>query len=68
MLAPGSVLVFDEFFNLPGWNEPRRGEFAAWRLLSEEWDIEYEFLGIHYGQAVPLMITRESPDCMLVAM
>jgi len=68
LLAPGSVLVFDEFFNLPRWNEPRRGEFAAWRLLTEEWGLEYEFLGVHYGQAVPLMVTKESEDCMLVAM
>jgi len=66
LLVPGSVVVFDEFFNFPRWSEPGQGEFSAWRMLTEEWGMEYEYLGIHFGQAVPLMITKESDACMLV--
>jgi predicted O-methyltransferase YrrM len=41
-LAPDAVLVFDEFFNYPGW---RRHEFRAWTEFVERTGRAFEYLG-----------------------
>ncbi|GFG53862.1 hypothetical protein CQY20_13340 [Mycolicibacterium agri] len=41
-LAPDAVLVFDEFFNYPGW---RRHEFRAWTEFVERTGRTFEYLG-----------------------
>jgi hypothetical protein len=41
-LQPGTVIVFDEYFNYPGWE---RHEFKAWREFVEKERVEYEYLG-----------------------
>merc|ERR1712046_465036 len=33
-LFPGSILIFDEWFNYPGWN--RDGEYRAWQAFAAE--------------------------------
>ncbi|AOD24796.1 class I SAM-dependent methyltransferase [Rhodococcus sp. D-6] len=40
-LVPGTVLVFDEFFNYPGWPEH---EFRAWTEYVERTGINFEYL------------------------
>lgn len=40
-LAPDAVLVFDEFFNYPGW---RQHEFRAWTEFTEKNGRSYEYL------------------------
>jgi predicted O-methyltransferase YrrM len=40
-IVPGTVIVFDEFFNYPGWE---RGEYKAYREWVEGWDVESEFI------------------------
>lgn len=40
-LRPGSVVVFDEYFNHPGWE---RGEFLAWSEFVQRSGITYEYL------------------------
>lgn len=41
-LIPGTVIVFDEFFNYPGWQEH---EYRAWREFVDRTGIEFEYLG-----------------------
>jgi predicted O-methyltransferase YrrM len=41
-LQAGSVVVFDEYFNYPGWQEH---EFRAWREFCERSGMRYEYLG-----------------------
>jgi hypothetical protein len=41
-LQPGSVVVFDEFFNYPGW---RQHEFRAWQEYVERTGIHFEYVG-----------------------
>jgi hypothetical protein len=41
-LVPGTVLVFDEFFNYPGWLE---GEYKAFNEFVAATGLKYEFLG-----------------------
>lgn len=39
-LKPGSIILFDEIFNYPGWNKDGVGEFAAlmeWEVVGWEW-------------------------------
>jgi hypothetical protein len=53
-LAPDAVLVFDEFFNYPGW---RQHEFRAWTefLASSGRSVEYlAYTGNHEQVVVRL--------------
>lgn len=49
-LAPGCVVVFDEYFNYPGWQQ---GEFRAFQEMVEEYGCRYRYLGYnrHHSQA-----------------
>jgi hypothetical protein len=38
------VLVFDEFFNYPGW---RQGEYKAFMEFVYAHDVEYKYLGYY---------------------
>ncbi|MGW0043956.1 class I SAM-dependent methyltransferase [Rhodococcus sp. NPDC003348] len=40
-LVPGTVLVFDEFFNYPGW---QAHEYRAWTELVERTGLRFEYL------------------------
>jgi len=44
-LVPGTVIVFDEYFNYPGW---QKGEFLAFREFLEKSALCYEYLGYNY--------------------
>lgn len=50
-LAPGVVIVFDEFIGHAGWREH---EFKAWREAVERHRFQHEFLSLNFitGQAV----------------
>ncbi|MFC8930743.1 TylF/MycF/NovP-related O-methyltransferase [Rhodococcus sp. NPDC057135] len=41
-LVPGSIVVFDEFFNYPGWQEH---EYRAWTEFVTRTGISFEYLG-----------------------
>ena len=41
-LQPGTVVLFDEYFNYPGWEQH---EFKAWRECVKARDIDYEYIG-----------------------
>lgn len=50
-LFPGSVVVFDEFFNYPGWQD---GEFRAWQefVAASGWQFSYEAFTVDNEQVV----------------
>src|SRR3954466_14876915 len=56
-LLPGSVVVFDEFFNWPGWED--EGEFRAWQeyLKRTGTKVEYEAYTSNNEQVV-VRVTR----------
>lgn len=41
-IVPGTVVVFDEYFNYPGWED---GEFRAWAEFVREHRVVYKYLG-----------------------
>ncbi|AWK70602.1 hypothetical protein CBI38_02470 [Rhodococcus oxybenzonivorans] len=41
-LVAGTVIVFDEFFNYPGWQEH---EYRAWKEFVDRTEIGFEYLG-----------------------
>jgi hypothetical protein len=41
-ISPGTVIVFDEYFNYPGWKE---GEYKAFEEFTKEYQIDYEYIG-----------------------
>jgi hypothetical protein len=41
-LSPGAVLVFDEFFNFPGWQDH---EYRAWTEFVTRSGRTFEYLG-----------------------
>jgi predicted O-methyltransferase YrrM len=55
-LAPGAVLVFDEFFNYPGFE---LHEYKAFFEFVERFDVEYRFVG-YSGHQVSLVIDASS--------
>ena len=48
----GSIIVFDEFFNYPGW---KNHEFKAFREFIESTNIKYEFIGYVYNHSQVLL-------------
>jgi hypothetical protein len=53
-IKPGTVLLFDEYFNYPGW---RMHEFKAFQEFVEANDISYEYLGFTFlNPAVAVLI------------
>ena len=71
LFRKGSVIVFDEFWNYPNWEN---GEYKAWLEIVNEFGLEfkYEYFGYHaphpsakkfkqYGyQSVGVVITRDA--------
>lgn len=41
-MVEGTVIIFDEYYNFPGWREH---EFRAWQEFVAETGLEYEYLG-----------------------
>jgi hypothetical protein len=41
-VVPGTVIVFDEYFNYPGWED---GEYRAWSEFVRETGVSYRYLG-----------------------
>ncbi len=66
LLRKGTVIIFDEFWNYPHWQE---GEFKAWTEIADIYSLQFEYFGYHaphnaaktfkqYGyQSVGLVIT-----------
>jgi hypothetical protein len=51
-IVSGTVIVFDEYFNYPGWRED---EFKAFHEFCQEGERRYEYLGYHrYGEQVAI--------------
>jgi predicted O-methyltransferase YrrM len=51
-LQVGTVIVFDEYFNYPGWEQH---EVRAWKEFVAERGLSYEYIGYaarHYSVAV----------------
>uniref|UniRef100_A0A7S4AVG9 Uncharacterized protein n=1 Tax=Pseudo-nitzschia australis TaxID=44445 RepID=A0A7S4AVG9_9STRA len=67
LFRKGSIVIFDEFWNYPNW---QNGEYKAWLETVENFGLEYEYFAYHaphptrqrkeYGyQSVGVMITRD---------
>lgn len=41
-IVPGTVIVFDEYMNYPGW---QLDEFRAWQEFVKQHGVEYEYIG-----------------------
>jgi hypothetical protein len=55
-MAEGTIIVFDEFFNYPGW---KQGEYKAWMEFVSNESILFEYLGFcKYHEQVAVKITR----------
>ncbi len=53
-IVPGTVIVFDEFFNYPGWLQ---GEYKAFNEFIARTQLKYEFLGYcQYHEQLALRI------------
>jgi len=54
-ISTGTVIVFDEFFNFPGW---KNWEYKAFAEFIADGDAEFEFLGYcRHGEQVAVKIT-----------
>ena len=54
-IQPGTVIVFDEFFNYPGWKD---GEYKAFMEFISAHPAKFEYIGYcHFGEQVALRLT-----------
>ena len=51
-IKPGTVIVFDEYHNYPGW---RHGEWKAWKEFVEKNGIRYRYIGFSTAQVALLV-------------
>jgi hypothetical protein len=59
-LVPGTVLVFDEFFNYPGW---QKHEYRAWTEYVDHTGVGFEYLGYTGdNEQVIMRITSAAPQ------
>jgi Methyltransferase domain len=57
-IKPGSIIVFDEYFNYPGW---RNHEYRAFQELLQEHSLEYRYLAYNTAEwNVAVQITRQA--------
>lgn len=57
-IHPGCVIVFDEYFNYPGWEE---GEYKAFNEFIESTGAKYEYIGYNrFHEQVAIKITARS--------
>ena len=60
-IVPGTVIVFDEYFNFPGWEQD---EFKAWQEFVKQYQVDYEYLGFvssHQEVAVRVKTIKHTP-------
>ena len=54
-IVPGTIILFDEYFNYPGWE---LHEFKAFKEFVESWGVQYEYIGLHPNhQQVAVRVT-----------
>jgi len=52
--APGTVIVFDEFLNYPGW---RLHEYKAWIEFTQRYEVKFKYTGcVPYHQQVAVVL------------
>ena len=57
-IVPGTVIVFDEYFNYPNWQQH---EYRAFREFVSENDIRYEYMGfLSHDSCVSVKITGKN--------
>jgi hypothetical protein len=58
-LVPGSIVLLDEYFNYPGWQD---GEFRAWEEYATTHDVRFEYRGytVNHEQVVLAITGRGS--------
>jgi len=55
-IVPGTVIVFDEYINYPGW---QLDEFKAWQEYVKKHNIKYEYIGrVSKHQKVALRVVK----------
>jgi hypothetical protein len=60
-LAKGSVVLFGNYFNYPGWVKTA-GERTAWLSAVDRWGIDFEHLGYH-ASFLALQVTSKPKEC-----
>lgn len=58
-LIEGSIVVFDEYFNYPGW---LRGEHKAWTEFVERTHIDFEYMGYTYDSEQLVVRIKRVPQ------
>lgn len=54
-IQPGTIIVFDEYFNFPGWQQD---EFRAWKEFCQHNGVKYEYIGmVTRHQKVAIRVT-----------
>jgi hypothetical protein len=55
-IIPGTVIIFNDFFNYPGWEN---GEAKAWSEFTEQYKAEFEYIGwASQESGVAVLVTK----------
>lgn len=60
-LHTGSVLMFDELVNYAGFE--LSGEYRAWEFISTSYQVQWDYAGLYWQQAVPIVILQRGAMC-----
>jgi hypothetical protein len=63
-ITAGTMILFDEFFNYPGWQD---GEFRAFNEFVERTGVQFEYVGFVFKPAPPKQRLREGSSPFQVA-
>ena len=59
-IRPGTIILFDEYFNFPGWQQD---EFRAWQEFVDCNHVRYEYIGmVTRHQKVAVRVTAIEVD------
>jgi hypothetical protein len=56
-MRPGTVVLFDEYFNYPGWE---RHEFKAWKEFVSAHGVKYEYLAYARQQVLVRILSLDA--------
>jgi len=54
-LRAGSIILFDEFYNYPGWED---GEYKAWQEFVNLYNIKYDYIGYNINHEQVALIIK----------
>lgn len=64
LIAPGCVIIFNEYFNYPGW---KHHEYKAFQEFVAKYKVEYDYVAVNRQHQQVAVVIRSNPGCKVKA-